>query len=344
MKAMVINRICSLAEESNPLNLRQLDKPEPSENEILIKVITCGVCHTEMDEIEGRTPPPDLPVVPGHQVVGVVEKSHPGSDLKPGDRVGVAWIFSSCGTCKYCKSGQENLCPEFKATGRDAHGGYAEYMTVPSRFAYKIPDSINDVEAAPLLCGGAIGYRALRLCRLKNGASLGLMGFGSSNHQVLKIAMYLYPESRIFVFTRNKDEQEFAKELGACWAGDIEDTSPEKLRAVLDSTPVWKPVVESLKNLEPGGRLVVNAIRKESFDQDYLQKLNYSEHLWMEKEIKSVANITRKDVAEFLELAAKIPLRPETQTYPLEEANKALSEMKRGIIRGAKVLTIDENS
>lgn len=344
MKAMVINRICSLAEESNPLNLRQLDKPEPSENEILIKVNTCGVCHTEMDEIEGRTPPPDLPVVPGHQVVGVVEKSHPGSDLKPGDRVGVAWIFSSCGTCKYCKSGQENLCPEFKATGRDAHGGYAEYMTVPSRFAYKIPDSINDVEAAPLLCGGAIGYRALRLCRLKNGASLGLMGFGSSNHQVLKIAMYLYPESRIFVFTRNKDEQEFAKELGACWAGDIEDTSPEKLRAVLDSTPVWKPVVESLKNLEPGGRLVVNAIRKESFDQDYLQKLNYSEHLWMEKEIKSVANITRKDVAEFLELAAKIPLRPETQTYPLEEANKALSEMKRGIIRGAKVLTIDENS
>jgi len=344
MKAMVIDHICSLAEESNPLTLRQLDKPKPSKHEILIKVTTCGVCHTEMDEIEGRTPPPDLPVVPGHQVVGTVEKSHSGSDLRPGDRVGVAWIFSSCGSCKYCKSGQENLCPKFKATGRDAHGGYAEYMTVPSRFAYKIPDGISDVDAAPLLCGGAIGYRALRLCKLKNGASLGLMGFGSSNHQVLKMAMYLYPESRIFVFTRNKDEQEFAKQLGAYWAGNIEDPSPQKLHAILDSTPAWKPVVESLKNLEPGGRLVINAIRKESPDQDYLQNLKYSDHLWMEKEIKSVANITRKDVSEFLELAAEIPLRPETQTYPLEEANKALLEMKQGKIRGAKVLTINNNS
>jgi len=344
MKAMVIDHICSIVEEANPLNLQQMDKPEPSDNEILLKVNTCGVCHTEMDEIEGRTPPHALPVIPGHQVVGVVEKSHPGSDIQPGERVGIAWIFSSCGTCKYCKSGQENLCPDFKATGRDAHGGYAEYMTVPSRFAYKIPDNISDVEAAPLLCGGAIGYRALQLCKLKNGASLGLMGFGSSNHQVLKMAMYLYPESRIFVFTRNKDEQEFAKELGAYWAGNIEDPSPEKLHAILDSTPAWKPVVESLNNLEPGGRLVINAIRKESFDQDYLQKLNYSEHLWMEKEIKSVANITRKDVSEFLDLAAKIPLRPETQTYSLEEANKALLEMKQGKIRGAKVLTINVNS
>jgi propanol-preferring alcohol dehydrogenase len=341
MKAMVLNKLCSLEENKTPLELIDLADPVPGEKEILVKVSACGVCHTELDEIEGRTPPPHLPIVLGHQVVGRVEETgRKAGAFEPGDRVGIAWIYSACGKCKFCLEGNENLCHDFKATGRDANGGYAQYMTVLEDFAYRIPDVFSDLEAAPLLCAGAIGYRSLRLTGLKDGRNLGLTGFGASAHLVLMMAKHKYPESKVFVFARSEKERHFAKELGAVWAGDTEEESPEKLDCIIDTTPVWKPVVEALKNLEPGGRLVVNAIRKEEVDKEYLLRLDYPTHLWLEKEIKSVANVSRSDVSEFLELAAEIPIRPEVQEFTLEEANKALVELKTRKIRGAKVLRI----
>jgi propanol-preferring alcohol dehydrogenase len=222
----------------------------------------------------------------------------------------------------------------------DANGGYAEYMTVSERFSYTIPDVFTDYEAAPLLCAGAIGHRSLQLTGLRNGDNIGLTGFGGSGHLVLKMVRYRFPDSKIFVFARNTAEQSFALELGAYWAGDFSQPCPDKMQAIIDTTPVWKPVVASLEKLAPGGRLVINAIRKESGDQDALLQLDYSKHLWLEKEIKSVANITRKDVAEFLQLAAECNIRPDVELYPLEEANRALYELKTGKIRGAKVLQI----
>jgi len=226
------------------------------------------------------------------------------------------------------------------ATGRDANGGYAQYMTVSEHFAYNIPDIFSDSQAAPLLCAGAIGFRSLNLTNMKDGQHLGLTGFGASAHLVLMMTKHKYPSSQIFVFARNEKERDFAKELGAVWAGDTEEWSPEPLDCIIDTTPAWKPVVEALKNLKGGGRLVINAIRKEERDKDYLLKINYPEHLWLEKEIKSVANVSRKDVNGFIELAAKIPIIPETQEFKLEEANRALLELKERKIRGAKVLVI----
>jgi propanol-preferring alcohol dehydrogenase len=343
MKAMILERVVDLKEYNNPLRLVEWQKPEPGEGEILIKVSRCGVCHTELDEIEGRTPPSEFPIIPGHQVIGYIDKMGPGvkNTFKAGDRVGVAWIYSACGECKQCLNGNENLCPDFKATGRDAHGGYAEYMVVPEQFAYLIPETFSDSEAAPLLCAGAIGYRSLRLTNLQNGHNLGLTGFGASGHLVLKMAKYQYPDSDIFVFARNPNEREFAKELGAKWAGDTQDTAPEKLDAMIDTTPVWKPVVEALKNLDAAGRLVINAIRKENIDINYLKNIDYPTHLWLEKEIKSVANVERMDVSEFLELASEIPIKPDYEDFPLEKANEALMEIKQSKIRGAKVLKMD---
>lgn len=341
MKAMVLNKIVDLRTEREPLLLTELPIPVPGQKEVLLKVSTCGVCHTELDEIEGRTPPSIFPVVLGHQVVGtVVERGEKAKRFKTGDRVGVAWIFSACGKCEFCLHGQENLCPEFKATGQDANGGYAEYMTVPEEFAYPIPKIFNNSEAAPLLCAGAIGYRSLRLANLEDGQNLGLTGFGASAHLVLMMVKYKYPNTKIFVFARSEKEREFARELGAVWAGDTDDTAPEQMNAIIDTTPVWKPVVAALVNLKPGGRLVINAIRKEEIDKDYLVNLDYPKHLWLEKEIKSVANVARKDVREFLEMAAEIPIKPEYQEYSLKEANRALLELKERKIRGAKVLVI----
>ncbi len=341
MKAMVLRRLCSLHENKTPLELTELPEPVPGRQEILIQVAVCGVCHTELDEIEGRTPPPRLPVVLGHQAVGRVTALGPGAGaFRVGDRVGVAWIHSACGVCRYCREGNDNLCPDFKATGRDANGGYAEYMTVPEAFAYPIPAVFSDAEAAPLLCAGAIGYRSLQLTGLKDGGVLGLTGFGASAHIVLKMTRQRYPNSRIYIFARSEGEQAFARELGAAWAGDTEDEPPEKLDCIIDTTPVWKPIVAALKNLVPEGRLVINAIRKEDVDKACLLELDYPQHLWMEKEIKSVANVSRTDVSEFLQLAAAIPLKPEFQEYALEDANQALVELKERKIRGAKVLRI----
>ncbi len=341
MKAMVLSRVSTLQETDKPLEMVELPDPTPAEGEILIKVSTCGVCHTELDEIEGRTPPPSLPVVLGHEIVGRVAGAGNGAfRFQTGDRVGVGWIHSACGNCSYCLSGNENLCESFRATGRDANGGYAEYMTVPEGFAYPIPHIFSDEEAAPLMCAGAIGYRSLRLADIEDGQNLGLTGFGASAHLVLKMSLHLYPNSRIFVFARSERERDFARELGAVWAGGTEERSPERLHSIIDTTPAWKPVVEAMANLDCGGRLVINAIRKEDTDKECLLKMDYPSHLWLEKEIKSVANVARRDISEFLQLAAEIPIRPHVQEFPLHEANLALLELRKGKIRGGKVLKI----
>lgn len=341
MKAMLLKSTADLAVKKNPLTLMDIPVPEPKDREILIRVSACGVCHTEIDEIEGRTPPPQFPVVPGHQVVGHVVKCGTGaSQFQNGDRVGVGWIFSACKTCSFCINGSENLCQSFKATGRDANGGYAEYMIVQEDFAYSIPEIFSDVQAAPLLCAGAIGYRSLRLAGLQNGQSLGLTGFGASAHLVLKMSKRLFPESPVFVFARSASEQNFALDIGADWAGDTTEHPPEPLDAIIDTTPVWKPVLFALQNLKSGGRLVINAIRKEDSDKEILMSLDYPTHLWMEKEIKSAANVTRLDVSDFLKIASEIPIIPEIQLFRLEDANLALIELKERKIRGAKVLKV----
>ena len=342
MKALLLPQIVNLADNAQPLQLTTLPDPVPRENEILVKVSACGVCHTELDEIEGRTPPPQLPMVLGHQIAGrVVDVGNYVTRFHGGERVGVAWIHSTCGQCAYCRSGRENLCEEFRATGRDTQGGYAEYLTVAEDFAYRLPDVFSDVEAAPLLCAGAIGYRSLRLAGLHDGQSLGLTGFGASAHLVLQMAQRRYPTMQVFVFARSEAEREFARELGAAWTGPTEAESPMKLDAIIDTTPVWTPGVEALKNLSPGGRLVINAIRKEDADKAALTRLDYARDLWLEKEIKSVANVTRQDVSEFLLMAAEIPLKPEVQTYALEDANQALLDLKQRQVRGAKVLVVE---
>ena len=337
MKAMALTKTALIDAAHPPLELVELPKPEPKAGEIRIRVSACGVCHTELDEIEGRTPPPNLPVVPGHEVVGRVDKLGPGvRRFVAGERVGVGWIHASSGAA------DENIDPAFTATGRDVDGGYAEFMTVGEGYAYPIPDLFEDEEAAPLLCAGAVGYRSLKLANLADGQNLGLTGFGGSAHLVLQLARHLYPKSKFFIFARDAAARAFALELGADWAGDTGERAPEPLHAIIDTTPAWKPVVEAMANLRPGGRLVINAIRKEDRDKAYLETLSYHEHLWLEKEIKSVANVTHTDIADFLALAAEIPIRPEIETYPLRNANQALIDLKFAPVRGAKVLIMDE--
>ncbi|MDX1736520.1 MAG: zinc-dependent alcohol dehydrogenase family protein [Halioglobus sp.] len=333
MRAMSLSRIGSLEENPEPLQLVDLPVPQPGPDEVLIRVAACGVCHTELDEIEGRTPPPHLPIVPGHEVIGRVERC--GEDvtrLQVGERVGVGWIFDSTG------APDENLSEHFRATGRDVNGGYAEYMCVPENYAYPIPDVFGDAEAAPLLCAGGVGYRALRLTGIGAGQRLGLTGFGGSAHIVLQIVRHRFEDTQVYVFARSPAEREFALELGAAWAGDTDDAPPQLLDAIIDTTPAWKPVLAAMTALKPGGRLVINAIRKEAGDRALMADISYEDHLWLEKEIKTVANVTARDIAEFLQVAAQIPLRAETTTFELEQANTALQQLKAGHIRGAYVL------
>ena len=337
MKAMVMNKLSSV--EGKPLELVDLPDPIPGPGQIRVKVSACGVCHTELDEIEGRVPPSRFPMILGHEIVGRVENLGPAvTKFKQGDRVGIAWINWSCGQCPFCLRGEENLCDKAKWTGKDVDGGYAQYTVVSEDFAYSIPERFTDLQAAPLLCAGVIGYRALRLTGMEDDKVLGLYGFGASAHIVIQIAKYKYPNGKVFVFTRpNQEEhQNLAQNLGADWIGATGDTPPEKLNWAIDFTPVGVPVREALRNLEKGGRVVINAIRKIT----PIPELDYAEHLWYEKEVKSVANVTRKDAQEFLPLAAEIPIVPEVREFSLEEANEALILLKAGKIRGAGVLAI----
>lgn len=334
MKAMVLKEISPI--EKEPLHYVDLPVPSPADKEILVKVSACGICHTELDEIEGRLKP-SLPIILGHEIVGKVEGLGPGAkNFAQGDRVGIAWIHSACGKCQFCQAGVENLCREFRGTGCDAQGGYAQYTVVSEDFAYPIPQRFSDAEAAPLLCAGAIGYRDLVLSEIRKGQSLGLFGFGASAHIVIQVATYWGCE--VFVFTRSEEHRNLAKKLGAVWAGKPEDEAPEKLHCAIDFTPVGETVPLALRALEKGGRLVMAVIRK----RNPIPPMDYADLLWDEKEIKSVANITRKDVQEFLSLAAEIPIIPEVQEFGLEEANQALILLKQGEIRGAGVLRIPD--
>jgi propanol-preferring alcohol dehydrogenase len=339
MKAMVLEKISPV--ETKPLKLVELPRPVPGRGEILVRVSACGVCHTELDEIEGRVAPSRFPMILGHEVVGTVESLGMGArKFKKGDRVGISWINWACGKCAFCLRGEENLCDSAKWTGKDAPGGYAQCTVASEDFAYPIPEKFTDVDAAPLLCAGVIGYRALRLSGMEDGEALGLYGFGASAHIVIQVAKYKYPNGKVFVFTRpnQKEHQALARKLGADWIGTTGDNPPQKLDCAIDFTPVGEPVREALRNLEKGGRVVINAIRKAT----PIPELDYTEHLWYEKEVKSVANVTRRDAQEFLPLAAEIPIVPETQEFKLEEANEALILLKEGRIRGAGVLKIAE--
>lgn len=339
MRAMLLEHCGPLATQTAPLVACELPVPVPHAGEVLIRVQACGVCHTELDIIEGRTPPRVLPLIPGHQVVGTIAGLGAGTrGWTSGERVGVAWIFSACGICEFCRAGNENLCPDFCATGRDAPGGYAEFMTAPAAFVHRMPEVLDATLAAPLLCAGAVGYRALRLADVSAGQRLGFMGFGASAHLVLQLVRRHNPGIRLYVFARSPEERHFALELGAHWAGDILESPPEKLHAIIDTTPAWLPLIGALQSLEPGGRLVINAIRKENHDKAELQRLDYASHLWQEKVVRSVANVTRADVQDFLTLAAEVQLTPEVQTYRLEDANLALRELRDKHVRGAKVL------
>jgi propanol-preferring alcohol dehydrogenase len=338
---MVLNELGPIESRPRPLTLADIPKPALRPGDVLIRVAACGVCHTELDEIEGRLPPSALPRVLGHQVVGRVEQiDGNAAGVHVGDRVGVAWVYRTCGVCAFCTTGRENLCARFEGTGRDADGGYAEYTAAPASFVHHIPEIFSDVEAAPLLCAGAIGYRALRLAGVTHGEPLGLMGFGASAHLVLALSRHEYPQSPMYVFARNEEERQFARDLGATWAGDSRDMAPTPLRAIIDTTPVWSTMLSALAALEAGGRLVVNAIRKEDADKPALAGLDYPTHLWREKEIKTVANVTRRDVREFLAAAAAIPLQPEVERYRLEDANEALRDLKAKRVRGGKVLEV----
>ena len=331
MRAMVLRKAAPI--ETGPLEWTNWPDPVPGLREILIQVSVCGVCHTELDEIEGRIQP-RLPIIPGHEVVGKIVQS--GSEVtqhKRGDRVGVAWIHSACGTCSFCRDGNENLCSGFRGTGCDANGGYAQYMVVSENFAYPIPQNFSDAEAAPLLCAGAIGYRDLRLSGVKKGQILGLFGFGASAHLVIQMARYRGIE--VFVFTRSEEHRRLARKLGAAWTGKPEETPPQKLHAAIDFTPIGETVAHGLRALQKGGRLIIAVIRK----RDPVPPLDYAQLLWDEKEIKSVANITRRDALEFLPLAAEIPIVPEVEEFDLKEANQALLLLKQGKIQGAAVLT-----
>ncbi|OGP80094.1 MAG: alcohol dehydrogenase [Deltaproteobacteria bacterium RBG_16_49_23] len=332
MKAMVLRETAPI--EKEPLKVEDLPNPVPGYEEILVKVSVCGVCHTELDEIEGRLQP-ILPMILGHQVIGRVAGMGPGAKrFKLGDRIGIAWIYSACGKCHFCREGNENLCLEFKGTGCHVDGGYAEYTVVREGYAYLIPERFSDSQAAPLLCAGAIGYRDLRLSGIKRGETLGLFGFGASAHIVIQVARHWGCD--VFVFTRSEEHRELAKKLGASWAGGPGDQPPKKLNCAIDFTPVGETVVNALKVLEKGGRLILAVIRK----RNSIPPLDYALHLWDEKEIKSVANITRRDAVDFLSLAAEIPILPEVMKFELAKANQALLLLKQGKIQGSGVLRV----
>ena len=335
MRAMILEGQSPI--EAKPLKLADLPTPTPDDNEILVKVSVCGACHTDLDEVEGRLKPTKSPIVPGHQVVGkVMDKGKAVTKFNIGDRVGITWLFSSCGECEFCRAGSENLCGQAKWTGKDADGGYAEFTVIGEDFAYPIPERFSDSQAAPLLCAGVIGYRTLRLADITDGQKIGLFGFGASAHIVIQIIKYKFPSSSVFVFTKTTQHAELAKELGAVWTGFSGDQPPEKLNKIMDFTPVGECIRDALSVLERGGRLVINAIRKET----PVPPLDYAKYLWLEKEIKSVANVTRQDAEEFLPLAARIPVVPTIEEFPLGQANEVLYSIKNSKLRAAAVLKV----
>lgn len=317
--------------EKEPLARAELPVPEPQDHQILIKVLACGTCHTDLHTVEGDLTLPKLPLVPGHQVVGRVEKSGPGaSRFGPGERVGVTWFYSSCGSCRFCLGERENLCEQARFTGFHDHGGYAEYLVVPERSAFPVPAVFNDAEATPLLCGGVIGYRALRLSEAKPGDRLGLYGFGNSAHIVIQIAVKR--GCAVHVFTRSRNHQELARELGAAWVGTAEEDPPVRLDSAIIFAPAGPLVHRALQALGRGGTLALAGIT-----MTRIPEMDYS-LIYGERTVRSVANTTRNDAAELLREAAEIPVRTVVETFPLEEANRVLRMMKESRLKAGAAL------
>ncbi len=331
MKAMVLERPRPVGE--NPLVMQEVEAAEPGAREIRIAVHVCGVCHTDLHTVEGEIPLPRLPVIPGHEIVGVVDRVGAGvTRWRTGDRVGVPWLHSTDGTCYYCQHHQENLCDHAEFTGLDADGGYAEYARVGEEYAYPIPEVFGDAEAAPLLCGGVIGFRALRVAGVQPGENLGLFGFGSSAHIAAQIARYWNCE--VYVFTRSQEHRALARELGAAWAGGSEENPPWPLDRAVIFAPVGHLVLGALRVLRKGGTVATAGIYSTPIpEMDYTL-------LYGERTVRSVANSTRQDVRDLLEIAAAIPVRTEVERFPLSEANAVLQRLKASRIKGAAVLEI----
>jgi len=317
--------------ETQPLTLTERELPRPGQGEILLRVAACGVCHTDLHIVEGDIHPPELPRVPGHQVVGVVDAFGEGVDtFQQGDRVGVPWLFSACGQCEFCRLGQENLCPNARFTGFHVDGGYAEYMLADSRYALPLPDSISDEQAPPLLCAGIVGYRSLKLADIQPGERVGLVGFGASAHLCLQVLNHW--GCKTYVFTRAEAHRAHARELGAVWAGGVADDAGVAVDRAVVFAPAGSLVPLMLEKIRPGGTLAINAIHASPIPE-FPYRL-----LWGERTLRSVANATRQDGVEFLELAAKIPIHATITLYPLEQANKALLDIKHSRINGEAVL------
>ena len=320
--------------EENPLELRDVPAPDPGPGEIRIRVRACAICRTDLHIAEGDLKLKKSPLVPGHQIVGVVDaRGHGVTNLREGDRVGVAWVHSTCGECHYCRKNLENLCDRARFTGWDVDGGYADFAIAPESFAYVLPTDFADLQAAPLLCAGIVGYRSFRLSGAQRGDRVGLYGFGASAHIILQVAQHA--GCQVYVFTRTEGHQQLARQMGAAWVGRAEETPPEKLDAVVIFAPVGSLVLDALRVLRKGGTVSLADITMSP-----IPEIDYDRLLYHERIIRSVANATREDAREFLRIAAEIPVRTEIETFRLEDANQALQAVKRSAIRGAAVLEL----
>jgi propanol-preferring alcohol dehydrogenase len=334
MKAMLLNKFALI--DQSPLELTDVPMPEPGAEDILIRINVCGVCHTDLHTIEGELPDVKLPIIPGHQIVGIVEKmGSNASRFKEGGRVGVAWLYSTEENCRYAQQGKENLCDNARFTGYHVNGGYTEYIVIHEKFAYAIPSIFSDQEAAPLLCAGIIGYRALRLSEIKPGQRLGLIGFGASAHVAIQVAIHWGCE--VYVFSRGEEHRELARKLGATWTGTSNEDPPAKLDSIVNFTPAGPTVLDGMRFLDKGGTQALAGIYMSP-----VPEMDYLEYLYHERTLRSVANATRDDGNELLKIAAEIPIKTTTQIFPLEDANQALQLLKDSKIDGAAVLQITE--
>jgi len=319
--------------ENNPLEFTEVPAPTAKRDEVIIRVHVCGVCRTDLHIVEGELPPRKSPIVPGHQVVGTIEQAGPLASRFPvGARVGVAWLHRTCGVCEFCRAGRENLCEAALLTGYTVDGGYAEYILAPEAFLYPIPQAFSDLEAAPLLCAGIIGFRCLRMSEIQAGATLGMYGFGAAAHVAIQVAQHW--GVNVFAFTRDSRHQQHARELGATWAGAVAEEPPGKLDAAIIFAPAGELVPAALKILKKGGTVVLGGIHMSP-----IPALEYG-LIYDERVIRSVANNTRNDGEDFLRLAAEIPIRTQVEVFPLREANAALQAHKHGTIRGVAVLQV----
>ena len=323
---------------TNPLKVRDLPIPQPGEGQVRVKVQVCGVCRTDLHVVEGELPPVTRPIVPGHETVGIVEQLGPGvTQLTEGDRVGIAWLQATCQTCQFCQSGRENLCAQAMFSGYHVHGGYAEYALVSENFAYPIPAIFTDEEAAPLLCAGIIGYRALRRSQVQPGQRLGLYGFGASAHITIQIAHHWGCE--VYVCSLREEHRHLARQLGAAWVGEASDMPPETLHSAIMFAPAGELVPTALRALEKGGTLALAGIYMTP-----IPSLDYTVDLFQERTLQSVTANTRQDGLNLFREAAAIPIRTHTTAFPLERANTALQELKAGTIQGAAVLHVSSPS